>query len=266
MLIYKKIIICVVVILLLLLLLYYVAQGSAIKYIPIPTNYTFCLPSLTCGKSIEHNKNRLYKQGAACGLGKISSSLCDNVKQEIVEWKDRANQSMYGDINNKDKKRYDLFMPLNGATLDVVKEMLLSWKENGISLYNPNATIIEVSALITYPGAIGQRIHVDTSDKIHHKDVLSFGVFLHDVDKNLAPLAARPANTWIPWWYSITGEKGDVYGWSAIVQHGGGANHSRDTRYVFYITILYPPLKKVDVGGYSLLPIYNNGIRVKDIV
>ena len=86
------------------------------------------------------------------------------------------------------------------------------------------------------------------------------------MDKNLAPLAARPANTWRPWWYSITGDKGDVYGWSAIVQHGGGANHSRDTRYVFYITILYPPLKKVDVGGYSLLPIYNNGIRVKDIV
>ena len=254
--------IIVFVVIVVLLIVNYVG----IKYIPIPTNYTFCLPSLTCGKNIEDNKNRLYKQGVACGMGKISSSLCDNVKKEIVEWKHTANQSMYGDINNKDKKRYDLFMPLKGATLDVVKDLLLSWKENGISLYNPNATIIEVSALITYPGAIGQRIHVDTSDNIHHKDVLSFGIFLHDVDKNLAPLAVRPDNTWKPWWYSITGEKGDVYGWSAIVEHGGGANHSRDTRYLFYITILYPPVTHVDVGGYSLLQQYGDGLKVGSIV
>ncbi len=261
---YKKISIFIIIVL--LLLVYCVVKGSGIKYFPVPTNYTYCLPSLSCNKDIQYNKKRLYKQGAACGLGKLSSSLCDKVKKEIIEWKDTAHKSMYGDINNYDNKRFDIFMPLKGATLELVKQLLITWKEKGISLYNPNASIIEVSALITYPGAIGQKIHVDTSDKIRHKDVLSFGIFLHDVDKNLAPLAVRLDNNWIPWWYSITGKKGNVYGWSAVVEHGGGANHTRDTRYVFYITILYPPLKKVDVGGYSLLPIYNNGIRVKDIV
>ena len=89
---------------------------------------------------------------------------------------------------------------------------------------------------------------------------------IQDTNNKFAPLAVKPDNTLVPWWYCITGNKGDVYGWSAIVEHGGGANHTKHTRYLFYITILYPPLKKVEVGDYSLLPMYGNGIRVSDIV
>ena len=254
-----------IIIIIVLLITYWIIQGGGIKYFPIPSNYTYCLPSLKCEETMEKNSNRLYKQGAACGLGKISNLLCDNVKKEIIQWNQKADKTMYGDINTK-TGRDDLFMPLKGATFDIVKELLLSWKNKGISLYNPDATIIEVASFITLPGAIGQRIHVDTSDKTDHKDVLSFGVFLQDTDNKFAPLAVKPDNTLVPWWYCITGNKGDVYGWSAIVEHGGGANHTNHTRYLFYITILYPPLKKVDVGDYSLLPIYGNGIPVKNIL
>ena len=255
----------VIIVIILVLIIYYVTEGGGIKYFPIPTNYTFCLPSLSCEGNIQENCNRLYDQGVACGLGKISPLLCDNVKKEVIQWNQTAHKTMYGDINTK-TGREDLFMPLKGSTLEVVKKILLSWKNKGITLYNPDATIIEVASFITLPGAIGQRIHVDTSDKIRHKDVLSFGVFLQDIGNKFAPLAVKPDNTLIPWWYCITGKKGDVYGWSAIVEHGGGANHTEHTRYLFYITILYPPLKKVEVGDYSLLPTYGKGIRVSDIV
>ena len=254
-----------IIIIIVLLIIYWITQGGGIKYFPIPSNYTYCLLSLKCQGTIQENCNRLNKQGAACGLGNISNLLCDNVKKEIIQWKQKAHKTMYGDINTK-RGRDDLFMPFKGATFAIVKELLLSWKNKGISLYNPDATIIEVASFITLPGAIGQRIHVDTSDNIHHKDVLSFGVFLQDTDNKFAPLAVKPDNTLVPWWYCITGNKGDVYGWSAIVEHGGGANHTQHTRYLFYITILYPPLKKVDVGDYSLLPIYGNGIPVKNIL
>ena len=263
MMLYKNIIIIIVIFI--IIFIYYVTEGGGIKYFPIPTNYSFFLSSLSCDNSIEENQSRLYTQGAACGLGKIPTLLCDTVKKEIMAWKQTANKTMYGHINTK-IGRYDLFMPLKGGTLEIVKKLLISWKVNNVSLYNPDATIIEVASFITLPGAIGQRIHVDTSDKIHHKDVLSFGVFLQDIDNKLAPLVVKPDNSLIPWWYCITGNKGDVYGWSAIVEHGGGANHTKHTRYLFYITILYPPLKKVEVGDYSLLPIYGNGIRVSELV
>ena len=230
-----------------------------------PSNYTFLLPSLTCNNNLISNQYTLYKEGVACGLGKIDNILCDYVKKEIIEWKKQSNETMYGDINTI-KNRYDLFLPLEGYSLHLVRQLLFYWKNNNLTLYNPNASIIEVGALITLPKAEGQSIHIDTSDTIKYKDCISFGVFLHDVDKQLAPLVVKPDNNNIIRWKCVTGKKGDVYGWSSIIDHGGGANTTKQIRYLFYITIMYPPIKEVDVGGYSLLSKYGKGIKVKSIL
>ncbi len=244
---------------------YCIKNEIALSYIPIPSNYAYVLPSLPCKANIRQNIDRLYREGVACGLGKMPLMLCDKVKKDIIHWDSIADSTMYGNINTR-KGRSDLYIPLEGARLEIVKRLLLSWKTQSLPLYNENATITEVSSLITYPGAIGQRIHEDTVDTIRYKDAISFGIFLHDVDKTLAPLVAKANNGLFPWWYCLTGKKGEVYAWCSKVEHGGGANFSKLTRYLFYISIVYPPLRKIEVGEYSLLPIYGNGIRVGNII
>ena len=88
---------------------------------------------------------------------------------------------------------------------------------------------------------------------------------MQDVNSWLSPLVVKPDKD-DTYWCSVVGKKGDVYAWSSKVEHGGGANRTNHSRYLFYITIMYPPVKYVEVGGYSLLPKYGGGIVVGDIV
>lgn len=235
-----------------------------LRNLPIPTNLTIFLPNLKTCSSIQNVEKQLFNEGVVSGVGKIDPLLCDKVKQFANNWDKKADYTMYGDINTRDS-RYDLFMPLEGPILQVVKRLLSYWKKMNMSLYNTNARIIEVACLVSKPGCTGQRIHVDTSDRIGHRHVISYGVFLQDVNSWLSPLVVKPDKD-DTYWCSVVGKKGDVYAWSSKVEHGGGANRTNRSRYLFYITIMYPPVKYVEVGGYSLLPKYGGGIVVGDIV
>lgn len=235
-----------------------------LKNLPMTTNYAMLLPSLPCSSSLQSSVTTLYKEGVSCGLGKIDDDLCDKVKKQTDIWNKYAGDTMYGDINNR-YRRYDLFMPLEGGTLSIVKKLLSYWKENNVSLYDPNAKIIEVASLVSYPWCSGQILHIDTDDNIRHRDVVSYGVFLQDVNGWLAPLVVKPEKKEAKW-HKVVGKKGDVYAWSSKITHGGGANRTNRSRYLFYITIMYPPVTYVDVGGYSLLQQYGDGIKVGTIV
>ena len=235
-----------------------------LKNLPIATNYAMLLPSLPCSNSLDTAVTTLYKEGVSCGLGKIEDDLCDKVKTQTDMWSKHADDVMYGDINNR-YRRFDLYMPLEGPTLELVKTLLSYWKETKVSLYNPNARVIEVASLVSLPWCSGQMLHTDTDDKIRHRDVVSYGVFLQDVNAWLSPLVVKPENKQAKW-HKVVGKKGDVYAWSSKITHGGGANRTNRSRYLFYITIMYPPVTHVEVGGYSLLQQYGDGIKVGDII
>lgn len=236
----------------------------AMKYFNLLSHYVLFLPSLEPANSIQEGQTQLYNHGVASGLGVIPKKQCDLVKSQVIEYEKSAPEDSYKSINTN-YRRSDLFVPLEGAILDAVKQMLNNWKSIQSPLYHPQSKIVEVACFISLPGCKGQTIHNDTNDDIQHKDAISFGVFLQDVDKKLSPLAVE-SNASSYSWHCVTGKKGDVYGWSAKVHHGGGANRSTKPRYLFYITIVYPPLQDIDVGEYSLLKQYGNGIMVKDIV
>lgn len=235
-----------------------------LKYFNLLSHYVLFLPSLEPANTIQEGKTQLYNHGVASGLGIISKKQCDLVKSQVIEYKKSAPKDSYKSINTS-YRRSDLFVPLEGPVLDAVKQMLYNWKSIQCPLYHPQSKIVEVACFISLPGCKGQTIHNDTNDDIQHKDAISFGVFLQDVDKKMSPLAVE-TNASSHSWHGVTGKKGDVYGWSAKVQHGGGANRATKPRYLFYITIVYPPLQDIDVGEYSLLKQYGNGIMVKDIV
>ena len=88
---------------------------------------------------------------------------------------------------------------------------------------------------------------------------------MHDATGWSSALGATPAtpHATSP---NVVGQKGDVDAWAAKITHGGGANRTNSSRYLFYITIMYPPVTYVDVGGYSLLQQYGDGIKVGTIV
>ena len=234
------------------------------KYFNLLSHYVLFLPSLTHANSIQEGQRQLYTHGVASGLGILSKKQCDLVKSQIIDYEKSAPEDSYKSINTN-YRRSDLFVPLEGAILIMVRQMLNNWKSIQSPLYHPESKIIEVACFISLPGCKGQAIHNDTNDDIDHKDAISFGVFLQDVDKYLSPLAVE-TDVSSHSWHCVTGKKGDVYGWSAKVDHGGGANRSTKPRYLFYITIVYPPLQDIDVGQYSLLKQYGNGIMVKDII
>tara|TARA_R110002012_G_scaffold322030_1_gene553978 strand:+ start:5194 stop:5946 length:753 start_codon:yes stop_codon:yes gene_type:complete len=234
------------------------------KYFNLLSHYVLFLPALEPSNTIQEGQVQLYNHGVASGLGVISKSQCDLVKSQVIEYQKSAPEDAYKSINTN-YRRSDLFVPLEGPVLDTVKQLLYNWKSIQSPLYHPQSKIVEVACFISLPGCEGQTIHSDTNDEIQHKDAISFGVFLQDVDKKLSPLAVE-SNASSHSWHGVTGKKGDVYGWSAKVQHGGGANRAIKPRYLFYITIVYPPLQDIDVGEYSLLKQYGNGIMVKDIV
>jgi ectoine hydroxylase-related dioxygenase (phytanoyl-CoA dioxygenase family) len=119
--------------------------------------------------------------------------------------------------------------------------------------------------VISLPGSSPQDIHQDTQDLIQHKDAISFGIPLQDITPVMGPLIVRPTNGLD--FFDVPTKQGDIYGWSQIIPHGGGANVSNTERWVLYFTVLYPPVLDIDVGGrYSLHPDYQPGILLRQLV
>jgi len=214
--------------------------------------------------SNENYEFQLKNNGISKNLGNISHFQCDECLNFIRERERNIQSTEIGNINSSFRRK-DIFLPVEGPIYTIIKSTILNWKKQSSFLYNKEAKIIEVGCFISYPFCFGQSIHKDTSDSIQYKNCISFGIFLHDVNSRFSPLLVQ-SNVKKNKWNIITGKKGEMYGWSAACYHGGSANWTNKKRYLFYFTILYPPLKTIDVGGYSLLPKYKEGILLTNLL
>ena len=251
------------IIVLLILFVFFAFKHFFTSYYSIPSNYPHFFKNIPCTKNLAQGTRELYATGAACGLGNMNKTLCQNTLQEVIRQKKYANKTLYGNIDSK-KQRYDLFLKLEGAGQQLVQQTLSFWKSRQSPLYQPNAKLIEYACFISLPGSRGQDIHRDTGDSIQHKDAISFGIPLQDITPRMGPLVVKPTGGS---WSCIAAQQGQVYGWSQTVEHGGGANSSNTARYVLYFTILYPPVFDINVGGkYSLHPDYQPGLNLESVL
>jgi len=220
------------------------------------------LPSLYGVNNMKQGVIQLYQTGASCSLGQVNETLCEKCIQEVEIQRESADLNLYGDIRTQ-YNRYDLMLEMKGIPLKLMQQILRIWDKHQLSIYNPNAIIVEFGCLVSKPGANGQIIHTDTDDDIQYKDAASFGIPLQDISSTMGPLIIKPnAKTW----YKVTAKTGQVYAWSQRVEHAGGANSSNHTRYVLYFSIIYPPIKQVDVGGSTLRPEYGMGVSVHSVM
>ena len=215
-------------------------------------------------KTVSQNTQQLYETGAARGLGTVDEALCRRVLHEVKQQHKVGSKSLYKGINTPDH-RYDLSLKMEGAGKYLVQQILKFWRHQHSPLYQPDAKLIEYACLISLPGSPVQEIHRDTQDRIQHKDAISFGIPLQDITLAMGPLIVRPTNGLD--FFDVPAKQGDIYGWSQIIPHGGGANVSNTERWVLYFTVLYPPVLDIDVGGrYSLHPDYQPGILLRQLV
>jgi len=226
----------------------------------MPTNHPHLLKRIRYTNNLHQSTQELYAVGVSSGLGTVDGNLCKDVLQDVKQQRKYADKTLYKSIHNPNG-RHDFFLKLEGAGKHLVKQVLSFWKHNQSPLYQPDAKLIEYACFISLPGNEGQEIHCDTQDPIQHKDAISFGIPLQDTTPSMGPLVVTPNDG--ADFLSIPVKRGQIYGWSQIVPHGGGANLSNTDRYVLYFTIVYPPVLDIDVGGYSLHPDYKNGILLK---
>ena len=215
-------------------------------------------------KTVSQNTQQLYEIGAARGLGTVDEALCRRVLHEVKQQHKVGSKSLYKGINTPDR-RYDLSLKMEGAGKYLVQQILKFWRHQQSPLYQPDAKLVEYACVISLPGSSPQDIHQDTQDLIQHKDAISFGIPLQDITPVMGPLIVRPTNGLD--FFDVPTKQGDIYGWSQIIPHGGGANVSNTERWVLYFTVLYPPVLDIDVGGrYSLHPDYQPGILLRQLV
>lgn len=215
-------------------------------------------------KTVSQNTQQLYEIGAARGLGTVDEALCRRVLHEVKQQHKVGSKSLYKGINTPDR-RYDLSLKMEGAGKYLVQQILKFWRHQQSPLYQPDAKLVEYACVISLPGSSPQDIHQDTQDLIQHKDAISFGIPLQDITLAMGPLIVRPTNGLD--FFDVPAKQGDIYGWSQIIPHGGGANVSNTERWVLYFTVLYPPVLDIDVGGrYSLHPDYQPGILLRQLV
>jgi hypothetical protein len=214
--------------------------------------------------TLSQNTQKLYETGAARKLGTVDEALCHRVLQEVKQQHRVGSKALYKGINTPDR-RHDLALKMEGAGKYLVQQILKFWKHKQSPLYQPDAKLVEYACLISLPGSLPQKIHRDTQDRIQHKDAISFGIPLQNITPSMGPLTVRPTNGLD--FFDVPAKTGEIYGWSQIVLHGGGANVSNTERWVLYFTVLYPPVLDIDVGGsYSLHLDYQPGLLLRHII
>ena len=105
--------------------------------------------------------------------------------------------------------------------------------------------LVESGVIVSYPGSNAQRIHADTDESDGDGHCYKMQIATEDIDTSMGPIEvvfgsqaggfgasedAIPVPVELP--------KGSVFIYDSTVHHRGGANKSRKSRLVYYVTLL----------------------------
>ncbi|MEM7225151.1 MAG: phytanoyl-CoA dioxygenase family protein [Pseudomonadota bacterium] len=170
-------------------------------------------------------------------------------------------QRPFGNIHEP-QNRYDTPFAVDGLPREILREACRHPKLAGVlrGLLSDEASLEELSALTSYPGAEPQRLHADTDYRPSDALLISVFVALDDLDETMGPLEAvqqssrgrgtseRSLAT------RMTLASGDAVLLDSTTVHRGGANNSADKpRPVFYFSFLDSDGARPQGATYSII-------------
>ena len=170
-------------------------------------------------------------------------------------------QRPFGNIHEPEN-RYDTPFAVEGLPRDVLVEACRHAKLRGVlrSLLSDDASLEELSALTSYPGAGPQRLHADTNYKPSDALLVSVFVALDDLDETMGPLEAVQKSSRGRGMIDgsmatrMTVSRGDAVLLDSSTVHRGGENRSADKpRPVFYFSFLNPEGERPHGATYSII-------------
>jgi hypothetical protein len=201
----------------------------------------------------------------------VSPALCDAVRAQTVR-EERDESAERGDINESGEDRWDIHLPLEGAMRDMLSEVWAKHWPTFVAALGVRApddiSLVELSCLVTKPGAPAQSWHRDTDEQgASATRLLSVGIALQDITADMGPLEVvagthrDPTNGEPdpPVVTKMTCRKGDGILWDSTLFHRGGANSGSADRFVAYFTLSGRSTGLPDGSTYSL----KKGLKVR---
>ncbi len=204
----------------------------------------------------------LVREFESYGFSVVNDVLKPDTCRDLAEYVDSEIgkgpiQRPFGSIVEREH-RYDTPFRVAGIPREILTVTCRHPRLGGLlnSLVTPDATLVELSALTSYPGAAAQRLHTDTL--FHPGDALQVCVFiaLDDIEPDMGPLEilgrssrGRPV-TESSVVFPMTVGRGDAVVMDSTAAHRGSANTSGSrARRVFYFSFQSPigngPLRKI---------------------
>lgn len=151
-----------------------------------------------------------------------------------------------GDINQSSNKRFDVALTLTPSIQRIIRHIYARHRDVWTTcLQTDNPRLVELSALITFPGARAQDWHRDVSGT--YTRLLSIGVAMQDITSDMAPLeVVKGTHTHdddvddedeIEHSKKMTCTKDTIVVWDGGVHHRGSANTSDIPRIMLYFTL-----------------------------
>lgn len=152
-----------------------------------------------------------------------------------------------GDINQSSNKRFDIALTLTPSIQRIVRYVCRKYEHIWTGhLETQNPRLVELSALITFPGAMDQDWHRDVGNTSKYAKLLSIGVALQEITSEMAPLEVVKGTHLddddVDDEYGTLSEKlvcskDTIVAWDGGVYHRGSRNTSDVPRIVLYFTL-----------------------------
>lgn len=218
----------------------------------------------TSQQKTNENYIKLCNEGYLIIPNMLSHQECNNILNEI-KTVEKGNVTTSDIHANKNRK--DMCIPVY-RVIKYIKKIYEKTKD--IWKYvTPNPILCECSALISYPKAKNQAWHSDTNFTKGDANLVSMGIALQDVTKDMGPLhVLKGSNLDYDAIYDkdtkkkykkiyCTAKKGDMVIWLSSVMHRGSENSSKLSRYIFYFSLLGTNGSVPNGSTYSLLNKFN---------
>lgn len=114
----------------------------------------------------------------------LSNEDCDDL-MDVISKEENSHNKETGNIHSN-FKRLDLMLPFKD-TKKYIKKICFDL-QYFCDMLVPNSTIVENSSLISYPGCYPQIWHTDTEYNDNDANLISFGVALDHISKDMGPL------------------------------------------------------------------------------
>ena len=220
-------------------------------------------------ENIYHGSKKLNELGAVLFQSAIPHHLCDEVAEYAHEKTVDAPESSFGQIMEADLRK-DLPLSLNTKTMPILRHVLKLSREILEDKCGKDPLLVELSSLISYPGANAQNIHpdfwVDEATNHYDANIVSVFCYLVDVDENMAALDLLPGTQKLH--FHLNEEADDVTKTATAVRlavpkgsfvlmdsrtfHRGTDNTTPRSRPVFYFSVM-ERLKPIPEGPtYSI--------------